>query len=61
MGPNALDIKKLLKPLRPRPAVPELRTLDRKHKDYVRRVRGAAKRTPAETYADWYNSPAREE
>jgi hypothetical protein len=46
-----------LRPLRCRPADPELHTLDIKHKDYYRRNRQRVLTTPRLQYDRWYEAP----
>lgn len=59
LGPEELDIKRLLKHLKRRPAEPELRLLDRKHKDFYKRVGWTGPKSPRPSYVEWFNSPAR--
>lgn len=58
-----VDIERIIASLKPRPVSPaELRALERRHKLYAARNRGAARPRPQRaTYADWYESRLRAE
>lgn len=60
LGPDELDIRRLVRQLDRRPAGPELRRLDFAHKDYYKRFgwRGLTRSTKG--FQDWFTAPERE-
>ena len=58
LGPESIDIAKLLKPLERRPAEPHLHDLDLAHREYIKRNPRTGRSRPA-SFADWYASPQR--
>jgi phosphatidylserine/phosphatidylglycerophosphate/cardiolipin synthase-like enzyme len=59
LGPEFIDIAKLLKPLQRRPAEPGLHNLDLAYREYRKRNPWTNRSRPA-SFADWYASPQRE-
>ena len=60
LPPNEVDIERILNQLRPRPAKPELRRLDFKHRAYWKRVQWTGTRCRNNSYVEWFESPVRE-
>jgi len=60
LPPNEIDIERVLKQLKPRPAKPELRRLDFKHRAYCKRVPWAGTKRKS-SYIEWFESPVREQ
>jgi phosphatidylserine/phosphatidylglycerophosphate/cardiolipin synthase-like enzyme len=58
---DAVDIGHLLKSPKRRPAEPELRELDRKHKEYYKRVGWTGGSHRAASFVEWFDSPSRED
>ena len=59
LGPEFVDIAKLLKPLQRRPAEPELHDLDLANREYFKRNPRTG-RSHSASFADWYTSVQRE-
>jgi hypothetical protein len=57
---NAIDIQRILKHLKTRPAKPELRRLDIGHREYVKRLPKPPGKRTNNSYIEWFESPARE-
>jgi hypothetical protein len=60
LGPKALNMARMLMQLKRRRAEPELRKLDRLHKEFHRRVGWKGPHRSTRSYADWFDSPERE-
>jgi hypothetical protein len=59
LGPNELDIKRVLRGLERRPARPELRQLDRAHDEFHIRNGWKGVKRPRRSYVEWYKSSGR--
>jgi hypothetical protein len=61
LPPDEVDIGRILKQLKPRPAKPELRRLDVEHRAYWKRAPRVGVRHKAISYTEWFKSPAPEQ
>jgi phosphatidylserine/phosphatidylglycerophosphate/cardiolipin synthase-like enzyme len=58
---DEIDIKRVLRHLKWRPAKPNLRLLDRKHREYYKHVGWIGQKRSVPSYVEWFDSPEREQ
>jgi hypothetical protein len=60
LSASEVDIDRIVTQLKPRPAEPELRRLDLKHREYFKRVGWTGVPRNVVSFPEWYESPVRE-